>query len=339
MKTTSQSHLIKFLLLPALFLPACGALENMEGMKKTTEGMADITKHMGETTDKLSKKTDDVYITSALLKRLARQGGAVQNRQNALQLVDSEKTLEAKLVNSAIYFQAFEFQLWNNLLEDDAITRQNLFRDGVEEFLIYFKGLAGKREEPNPLSTDNDMMQILALSGTVEQINLIQIESSIRTPFAPVSVLDLIIEGLKQKNNRNDGKAVPMFAEKVLQHEDNAAYLLLSRYNMYPAMVVDKIYDVSQMGICDKLKLFLKKNVVVDFAKLNAAEISEATRYLKVASDARDTLKTLGYKADLNKNIRKILGKAIIKDDPVGGEGKADATDKFKAALAEFIKN
>lgn len=318
---------ISTLLMLTISMAACGALDTMDDMSGTTKSMKGTTEEM--------------KLGTEVLLRDARQGGAVKTRRDALDsMMTHKKALELKFKDAAIYYQAFEFQIWENILTDDETHRQALLRDGAQEFLVTLLGVIhGKKPAPNPLSSDDTMTTLLALGATADQVNTIQLEASARKPFQVVSMLDLIATALRSKDAVNNGNIPLEYIYKVLLNEDEALYLLELRYNIMSAMVLDKIYSVSQMGLVDKLKMLLsKKDMVVDLATLNAPEINELTNnYIPGALAMRSLRAELGTPIKLNKNVLKILKKASFKDDPAAGPGKTAAIANFKERFAQLI--
>lgn len=316
------------------FLTGCGLTENMDKMKETTDALSDRTDDLYDETRKLAQMT-------AMLLREQRQGVSQEQRREALRnVLDPNMPIEIKMKDAAVYYNAFEFQLWENILEDDERKRQDLFAQGVEEFMISFRGVInGKRPDPDPLSTKPQMQSLFALAATLEQINLLQTDASFKNPFRPVSMLDLILDGLAMKSQADENpQSVPPYVLKLLGYEDEARYILELRYNIFSAIVVDKSFDVSQMSLQDKLKMILKGNLSIEFSKLNAAEIVELTnKYMYGAIYVRDFMRAHGTPINLNKNLMNVLKKAVIKEDPTAAAGKKKATQDFKEALRKLL--
>ncbi len=335
------------LLLVTLFLTSCGTVDNVDKMEKTTGELKNTTEDMNTKTDRLSQKADSVsesanavLTTARSVYRDARQGGAAIGRMTALNnLTNTDLSFELKFKDAAAYFQAFEFQLWENIFTDDEAKRQSLLASAAEEFMATFRGVInGKRESPNPLSKDKDMQNVLALAAMADQINDLQIESALQNKFAPTSILELIVNSLKLLKQADDGREIPKYAQKILVFEDEARYLLEARYTVYAAMILDKLFNATQLGLLDKLTLLLKSELVVDFASLNSVEINELTnKYIGSAIYARTVMSTLGTPIYMNKVILGILKKATFKNDLYAGNAKIAAIERFKKAYSIFI--
>lgn len=321
-----------------LFLVGCGLTDNMDKMKATTDDLANVTRDMHDTTNGLYGLTCSLY-------KANRQGVSEQTRRQVRnELLNPFHSIETRFRDAAVYFRSFEIQLWENQPKCDTDFRKSLITaSAVEEFLIQLRGIiGGKRPDIDPLSMDPRLQTVFALSATLEQINDIQLEAGLIQGFTPVSMYSLILDGFAQLPlvESRGPEYVPEFVTKMLGYEDEAAYILDARYNIYPSIVADKMYDISQLSLTEKLKLLLKSSVVADLDKLNAAELRDLTiKYLYGAIDLRERAQTLGVHLHLHSNMAKLLKKAAIKDDPNAGEGKRRWTQKFKDALAELLCN
>jgi hypothetical protein len=326
-----------WLLMAAWLCSGCGALSQM---RQQMSNMSDTTQQMGHTTDEMNQRT-------ALLQREQRQGVAQQTRGKALDDLMRDSALELKMKDAAVYFQSFEFQLWENILDDDEQNRQALLATGAEEFLLTFRGVMdGKYSDPDPASKDGRMRSLLAFGATADQMNELQISASKRprTGFKAVSMLDLITDALAAKPalERNPGADFPAYVGKVLFYEDEAAYFLQIRHNIMAAMVVDKLAPMSQMSLGEKLSMILaalkiKKSWKAKLERVNAVELSEMTRFLGDAEKARASLEGTGRKASLNSRIAHLLERVQLVEDPRADESKSIATADFEAKLREFL--
>jgi hypothetical protein len=262
------------------------------------------------------------------------------------------RAFELRLRDAAIHEQSFEFQLWENLFEDDELKRQNLLAIGAEEYMITLKGLIdGRRRQPDPLLSDDKMDALLAMAAMSDQVNLLQLEASRRpgNGFRALSMLDLLISGLKAKRSVDQGSAgssqepLSKYIPKVLMYEDEARYLLELRYAILPAIVVSKISDVDNAGFCEKLRLILAAlkvapNWTADFKKMNAAEIRLLTKYIRDAVSVRNAMDEMDQNTKLDGKLKAILQRAVLKEDPAAGPGKVQATQAFLETWDELIK-
>lgn len=337
-----------FVGLLAIGATGCGIMDSAKKMMTNMDHMAATTDRLAKKTDEMSDTTKGMAYQTQLLLRLARQGGAQETRREAMKLfISDDMPFEGRAVNAAVYFRSFEFQLFDESvdLKADGTTideeyRSALFAAAGEELVFSVRRVAaGPRPDPDPLSNKANMQALFAMGGTMDQMNDLQHNLAERYGFQSRSVMDLLVEALQSKAQADaDPLSVPAYVNKILEYEDEARYLFELRYNIYPAVVVDKLYDVSQMGLGDKLKMLLKKKLTVDLAKFNTSEIRMLTdKYIKGALQTRKFMADIGAPIKMNSSLLDILKKAQIKDDPNAAAGKAQATLDLKAGLSELI--
>ena len=325
-----------------LGITGCGLTDNMDRMR-------DLTEELAHKTDGMSETTDGLYEANLYLIRMARQGGALTSRSDAYNKMTEQKiSLENRMAMSAVFYRSFEFQLFLgdgrlDLPED----RQILFGEAAEELIHRFSGLInGKRPEANPLSTNPNVQAMFALSATLEQFNSLQFRYAKKYGFPLKSVLDLIVDTVKNKDLPSS--ELPAYAKKFLANNnagnqkkgalDDISFMLEMRQNIFSAVVLDKLFGAGRMGLIDKLKLILGGSVKIDFALHNESELNEITyKYLYGALFARELMRESGNPIVLNKMTKKILKKAQFKEDPLATGPKRDVQEKFKAGFAALL--
>jgi hypothetical protein len=291
--------------------------------------------------------TDEMNKRTAQLMRDQRQGISHQVRSDALKDVATDGAIELKFKAAAVYFQGFEFQIWENILDDDEALRQSLLTVAAEEFLLSFRGVIdGKRKSPDPLSTDDKMKSLLAFGATVEQVNQIQVDAS-RKPgsgFPIISMHDILANGLRAKAqmDASPGAYFPSYVYKVLLYEDEATYVFQLRANIMLGMVIDKISDASQMTLTQKLGMLFNalgwsSSWTAKFSKINSVEIREITRYLDEVRKSIELLKELRSGPDTNDKIETLLKRVKIEKDPNASQDKAIATHEFEMKLQSIL--
>lgn len=292
--------------------------------------------------------TQDMLTETELLERQQRQAISSQSRRDSLAIIMQDQTaIELKIVAAGVYFDSFEFQLWENILRDDEFQRQVLLERGTQEFMVILHGLInGDYSDPDPTQKTGRMPSLLALGEMVSQLNDLQVAASQRpgSGFQAVSMLDLIQTALLDKNlvNQDPNADVPSYVRQVLYFESDAEFLMDLRYNILTATVLDKISGQSSMGLGDTLEFYLSAlgwfgtQWVADFSKVNEVEISQSLTYLQQAIATRAFIRSIGGNPVLNDNIKRLMNTLNIKVDPGAGAAKAQATQDFKSGMSEF---
>lgn len=341
---------VQFRIVIALFFltltTACGFIDvpgNINDISKNTGEMSNDTTKLSNQTADMFRESQKLAQLTAMLLKANRQGVTQEQRVRAIQDVGrKDNTLELATRNAAVYFRGFEFQLWENTWYDTPSGREALFATAAEEFMITFRGIAGIRRPLEPLKMDADSIAIFALAGTLEQVNDLQVESAFKNNFQIVSILDLIFSALDQKSfleeNPNLG---PKYAEKILQYEDEAKYLLQQRYAIFLAVMADKLLGLNQYSSLQKVDAMIdswfKTPLSVDLAQLNAIELKELTyKYAYGALYVRNRMSAHGG-VTIPPLLRRTLERAVFKDDPSAASGKRSLSLALKQAIKQIL--
>jgi hypothetical protein len=340
---------------------SCGLQENMEDMRNTTKDVAKTSKDLGKQTGDMAKQT-------AMLHRQQRQAVANQNRESAYKgLKDKGSSFPEKMVQAAKYFQAFEFQIWENILQDDEAARLDLLAVAAQEFVGSVKGIIAlegskltgsdtRLVDPNPVTPNSEMQSLLALAYSMPEINLLQLQASIKpgSSFVPTSIYELVVNSLLLKDLVNETAAcisvegtkrmisthpdVPNYACEILVFEEVAVYMLQLRLNILTAFTVSMAGDLDYKNIFGRLEPLLKRKWTLDFSQKNVAQVNYLTSHLGMAREAIGYLNELDESKRLDGKIRKFIKRMRIKyskDIPSGLEG---AIEGFKAEYDAYIE-
>lgn len=332
---------ISFTALLAAGLFGCGIADTMSEMKDLMNDMNGTMEEMNDSMDGMKNKTDEMKLKMAILERESRQGMSAEARINAFDHISNpDLPLEEKLMQGAIFYRAFEFQFWQNILEDDVKIRGILFHEAVYEFFLHFKGIIdGKMKDPNPTSEDGKAQSLMALSVTVDQLNPLQTDASFGPPFKAKTMLNLIEDGLKFESFSNsDPAATSAYIRRVLQFKDESIYLLQWRYNALPALLVGELYDTREMSIFQKLQLLLKKNLKVDLERINSASLQEYNDYYLVETlRVQDLLRRLGVQPKMNGTLLKILKKTTFDQDLTASSERRSLCQEFETQYRHMV--
>lgn len=341
-----------FKLFRRLFFAALVSGCGLNSMPEKMDALSNSTDKMASDTSQLSGKTSDVLEESkrlakltAMLLKASRQGVSQEQRVRAQQeFTRPDTSFEVATKNAAVYLRSFEFQLWENTWYDTPSGREALFATAIEEFMIVFRGLAARRLPLDPLEVQDNANHraLFALAGTLEQINDLQVESSFQNKFQAVSMLDLILSALFQQEKLDQSLNIgPKFAEKLLQYQDEAFYLLQLRYSIYLAVLADKLLELNQLSWLGKARLNFNAyfgTLPVDLSQMNAMELKEMTfKYAYGALFIRNKMEKLGQTLEIPDTLRSLLEAIRISEDPSAASGKRSISKNLLRAFAQIL--
>jgi hypothetical protein len=343
-----KNPLFQLLVVAAVLVSLAGCTflempEKMDDLSKSTNDMSrDTTKLSNQTADVLLESQKLAQLTATLLKA-SRQGVSQEQRVRAYQeFIRPDYSFEVAAKNAAVYFRGFEFQLWENTWYDTPASREALFATAVEEFMVTFRGLIGKRVELEPLKMNAETRPIFAMAETLEQVNDLQVEAAFKNKFQIVSMLDLIFASLDQKRRLEENPNIgPKFAEKLLQYEDEAKYLLQQRYSIYLTVMLDKLLGLSQLDTLEKMGAvvgsWFGSPLIVDLSKVNALEIKDVLyKYLYGALYEKNKMAVHGGVVE-SPMIADFLDRIVWIDDPSAAVGKKQLTKNLKQAFSQIL--
>ena len=166
-----------------------------------------------------------------------RKADALGARQQALRNMNASIDIGAKLSFATQYFSAFEFQLWKPGTETQE-ARAQFASDAVQEFLQNVREYISNRNDTSPSNTDNQSLNLYALSATLHSTNS-QASELGGTPIPQVSMLTLFEESIKRRPDIASGRVktteLPQYQYFVLNQEQDVVYLLRVRQNFLKA--------------------------------------------------------------------------------------------------------
>jgi hypothetical protein len=358
-----------------LLLTGCQERQQLKDMHNNTQQMNDTITKMAATTEAMKGYTEVLATDSHDLKGMTgelydalRQGTALQIRKMLWETLFEDEGLDSKLVNSGLYFVAFEFELWSGLGQDGSSERRDLLaKDAVREFFNHLRLVShwdgsglnpfaqpAKRIASLEFSykdTLNEKAVFNALSVTAHIKNRKQEFSADQSGIDSYSMYSLIENGLRAGRQIQSGKKkledFPEYVNEVLQNEDLAKRLLQARYNMLGLISLGKLSKISEsfyQGI--KLKMFGSK-WSFDLNKLNQSQLRFVRDRFVEAQETRKLVEELGLKTQLNKDIKKMLSNLTLLNVESSGnlssallkksEPKSDF-DSDKQAFAEALR-
>lgn len=319
---------------------SCSEKKQLTEMHDATVSMDNRTEVLNQKTNLLKEDSHRLMELSAELYDALRQGDAVKIRHSSWEAAIKADRLEEKLVQSALYFMSFEFQLWNSLGQDESLEkRERLLQQATMEFLLKVEGLSPRGDEINPLATPlrfdignfgevfgdmNRTATFNAMSAVLHRMNRKQTENLVRLNMEQYSVnmLDLIEKSLlmKQQIEKENlmNSVVPDYVKEVLAHENTAIQLLQTRVSFLATMWMMKASELQNKGMLQQIRgvyfdNLLKKEWSFDISKMNAVQLHYyRTEVLEQALRTKLFLNKLGIEAVKNKQIQSMYARMKI---------------------------
>lgn len=317
-------------------------------MADTTGRMADTTEEMADTTNKMASIMDIMNESVSYTYEDLRPGNSLTIRRQQIFSMNQIERLEGKLLEAAPYFKSFEFQIWKRFEWDNEEKRLVLFDEGVEEFLLDVGRYVPEDRAPDPTSTANEMKNLCALAATMEQMNSNQpIQAKVKN-FKPVSMIDLLQDGLNMRKDVESGKVrvedLPTYQRKVLEYAPDAIFILQLRANFYATMALTQISDIQKTGITGLLEkidmYFTDWNAKI--GRLEMAQIKRATAWMNESNRIRDYLLSIDVHPKINSTVKKLYRNMKINANdipaPDSGSPRRTPIEALLQSIDEFRK-
>ena len=337
-------------------------------MDKKMGEMSATTTEVGKESHEMNGKMSNVVGTAdktlTLMGELydsSRQGQSLDLRRKIWDAVVSEKALDAKIVGAGEYFLAFEFEVWSSMAQDTQENRRDqLAKDAVTELFNNLKLVSHWDEnEINPFAnpesriksgeylssgeTLNEKAVFNALSAALHKINRKQEFAAGKAGIEVLSMFSVIEKSLKAgvliKAGQKRLEDFPVYVDEVLRNESLAIRLLQARYNMMGLILMARVSKISESFTDGFSKKILGKKWVVDLAKLNQSQVRFYTAHLTEALKTRQLLTDIGVKAELNKDIRKILSNlALLNVSSADSAGEISDLARDRISFADGLQ-
>jgi|GEM_PF-4315651 len=331
------------LVLPALLLTgACSVKENMDSMHEKTIQMADTTEELQQST----AETKDVLAWVSIVQK---QGGGYEIRSKAFERLQAAETLNLKLKEAKSYYYAFDFQI-ANYTEISGVDLIEL-RNELTGLAVAELGKAlpevmpsGTRWKLDATKSGNKNESLMALSATLHELNVLQGPQAEAAGLRPISMFDLLAEGLLKKNSVNSGRlSADMLTEadkSVLREEQIFTHLLQLRMRTLPVIALGRVSNI-QDGLLQKFGM-LFFTWKPRFDDLNAEQINYAATIIEEALKTRELLTRLDVDSKIDSKVERILKKMKTADmreklDDVIDAEKISALDRFDVAIDKLL--
>lgn len=326
-------------LMTILCLTGCKMTDNLDEMHSSTMDMSSTTKQMKDTTLKMERGTQAMY-------HQMRSKEAQETRTRSLRGLLESQTFEEKLTHAVPYYQGFEFQLWTGGKTDiDTMHfREELLAIGVDEFFRALQSLMTglNARELSPSTDDNNALSAFALAVTLHEAHVSQ-KTLMDSKYQERDFLGMIKEALKLEPLIENGELstgeLTEWQENILFQpwKETAVDLLYMRHQMLVAMALSRISDVKERGLIGRA-LMMVRSWDSEFLELNLVTQTDVNDYLEESLSTKTFLESMGYRVELNPQIKNILRKMNQRscgDDCAQDEKKN--LEQFKKQVSELI--
>lgn len=295
----------------------CGALNDMEDMKKTTEEMQKLTGEMRENMDKVVQLNCNTYGD-------LRQKGSLDSRRNNLSDLTENTEMAPKVAAAVKYLQSFEFQVLkdSDLICDNEQADQ-IMADGVTEFFLeflrFFELRDAEETDVDPAERPARFKNMFALALAIQYKNINQYSDAPKKKGETVSLMDLIYRGLSTVNavEKEEVKFadLPKWSQQVLQNQDIAVYLFQLRLNFQLGLLINQITKIESYGFFKKVwfdRWLNTGNRTWDpqFHKMTIGELERVVEFASGALETRAAIQSFaipGVAAKVDSRMRRYL--------------------------------
>lgn len=291
-----------------LAFTGCSLKQNMDQVRDDTRDIKDATGRVEEMTNNVAEHTRDVYLDG-------RKAGSIKElRDNFAKLREGgQESVVQKIEYATVYFASQEFQYWKGRREDETERRSLLFAKGVD---LFFSQIDDLIDETFPISVLNifsqgfrNWLDLSVLSMAMDKIEDDQLVLASEKGFRPMSMLNLVEEGLKYRKASLANEQIPLYANRVLQREQQAIYLLQLRQNFYPLLVLGLMtdFDESLLNMGEKLLSFKKLGLgwTLDLRFANQEQLRMWRDFLRSAEETREFLQQIGQPPQINPVVQQ----------------------------------
>lgn len=289
-------------------LVGCGVIRNMDEMHDATVSM---NNKMDGTNSAVARTNDAVERTNLYVETTyfdLRQGNAKTIRYNALEEMERSISPEAKIAAAGVFAMGFEFQLWTGTGPDTASRRDGLYDEAMKEL---FRTIQNYKELDRPIdvaSTDGQMLNLEAIAVTLHFVN----PSAIPDPRTrrDASLLSLIEDTIARREalwslSTAERARIPDYQKEILDHLEDAVYLLQLRANFLAAMVLGKVSDIQSAGLIAKAGM-LFKGWDARLDRLNVTQLDSCKLWLDESMRVRGELSSWGFDPRMYSKLMKI---------------------------------
>lgn len=314
--------------------------------------MTDDVKEAKETSKDMDKKLDGmVDISDNLLDRTSNLFGGARKDLSFTRVTEryedildhSNPTL--KILFASALSRSYAFQQWTGTRQDTPELKLSQQADSMRDFLWRFEPLVDHESSPDlttwrflpywsekeglhgvaiPLVPGNEWKSAASMSVALGEIDPDQVKAAKASGVPPESLYSLIVKGLQYKQKSHYTDNFPEWAQRVLDLEGEAVYLLQMRHNYFLAMVMSRFTDFSTAFVYNNdfletrsrdLKQFWSwlwvnrfgQDLDVQHADNLQKVKDEALLWLQQAQETQIVLQELGYPLKFNGALQQIF--------------------------------
>lgn len=348
----------------------CSAVKNMQDttnkVADTSEKISDTSKDIADTSTQIRDVSQDINYEAMQTYLKLRQGNSSDIRlkyfddlRGEMAIGDDVGKMETKIGDATAYFYGFEFQLADEKDHDDYFDVNKHYLLALQQFSRELAPYVPTDFKVDPTKTDNNAMVLDALAVSMHKVNPLSVPQKFDEKADPrkISMIDLIIHGLKRKQGRNDG-TIPYnqqqeWESEVIRNKNDLkfAYLLQVRMNYLPLMLIAQVSKIADGGFLGVPGIIRKVEMLTrDWTPVitTVDEMEYYTRWLMSDDDrgffyTRQVLKDIGASTELNGTVKSILSHMKINEKSLPpGFFLKDSTGwspiaRFKYAIASVL--
>lgn len=300
------------ILLGICFLIACSC-----SLKETAEDIRDTSKDIKRQSEKidtnsqhLARRADDLALkesTEAFEKNITNLFGESDRYER--------RNVEPDMVffaESAV--KALLFQMWKGNVYGASLDRY--FELAVDSFFIRLTKhiprdfVVDTRSYTNPINwiPSRSYKGVASLGARLSEVRPEYVEIVGRSDQPVLSLYDLIVLALQNRDAMMRTENLPLSVAKVLQWKQEAIYLLQLRHNYLPMLVLSRMSKFQDMNWGELSRLsFMYNKQEVNIRTMDPEQLKLWIKWLNEALETRRALAEMNIEPEYNRIFLKIL--------------------------------
>ncbi|MCY4380403.1 MAG: hypothetical protein OXC40_02385 [Proteobacteria bacterium] len=292
----------------------------MKSMDSHMVGMTGVIGHLHNLMITMDSNMKHIVTTMDTYLPFTRQFFAKVSRDLAWsKLVNEQRKIETKLLDAAVYYYSFEFQMLTAEEYNDPQKMSEQFYEATREYFRQVEPLIRLAKGHLAIdSKNNDRNVLYALGAALHEYNPGQ-----KDHYAePITMEKLLKYGLLSHKLAVEQQA--SFSREVQTWLNSALFLLKLRHNFITGVILQKISDLDQVAgyqfnFSEKSSQTQKllRPWTMEYATLtnNPALVAELSKFIFMANDLRTFLFCLEGDPDKSPEIAPFLGLIMKKLD------------------------
>ena len=336
----------------------------MDVLGEMNTNMKDLRGDIGGMAKQMSSVNDNIVVMASQMSGLSgdiKKMGATldlthsdlrliftgQHRIETLKAMEASTDQSSKMGYAAEYMISQTYQAWNAKV-DSPQTRLDLMGMATPDFFFKISNYIHDRDNTDPTKQDPQSQNLYAIAAALDYVNIIEMEGLKGSDLAPVSMLSMIEDGLRMKAEVNARKVrmtdLPLYQREVLNHEQDAIYLLRVRQNFLKgvAFTLASLHEngdtqAKSTSVMDVTKArVLKKSWDAKLDTKSVSQLELIATTLDAAAETERFLSGLAISPMNNKNISALLKKMDVSS--LQKKASSPEIEHFNRALQEVIE-